>query len=264
MAQVRTLCEQPHLVIRDVTCRAARGGPGASRGGEGTHLVFVRHGVFVAHLGTRAYAADPRTALISWADTEYRLSHPNHCGDDCTVLELSRALADELLRGRRARRDIELPLAPAMQARYALALAIAEKGDALATEEAALELARATLGDPGGITGTSTRRHAIVRRVRERLVADPASACSVGELAAVAGVSSYHLMRVFRHETGTTLRGYRVQLRLALALHRLRAGERDLARLAAELGFASHAHLTDTFTRLLGSSPRSLRARLHA
>jgi AraC family transcriptional regulator len=262
VAHVRTLCAQPQLSIHDITCAAARGGPGAARGGESTHLVFVRRGVFLAHVGTRAYVADPRTAIVSWGDTEYRVSHPGACGDDCTVLDLSPALADELLRGRRARIDVEVPLAPATQAHYARALAIAERGDAFAAEEAALELARATLGDPARAVGTPSRRRSIVRRARELLDADPTSACSVATLAAAVGVSPYHLMRLFRHETGTTLRAYRVQLRLALALHRLRRGERDLAALAVELGFASHAHLTDTFTRLLGTSPRSFRTQL--
>jgi AraC-like DNA-binding protein len=262
VAHVRTLCAQPHLAIHDITCAAARGGPGASRGGESTHLVFVRRGVFVAHVGPRAYVADPRTAVISWADTDYRVSHPAACGDDCTVLDLAPALADELLHGRRSRVDVELPLAPATQARYARALATAERGDAFAAEEAALELARAALGDSARTIGLPTRRRAIVRRARELIDADPTSACSVATLAAAVGVSPYHLMRLFRRETGTTLRAYRVQLRLALALHRLRRGERDLASLAAELGFASHAHLTDTFTRLLGTSPRSFRDHL--
>lgn len=261
MALVRTLCTQPQLAILDITCAAARGGPGAARGGESTHLVFVRRGVFVAHVGTRAYVADPRTAIVSWGDTEYRVSHPGSCGDDCTVLDLAPALADELLHGRRARVDVELPLAPATQARYALALATAERGDPGAAEEAALELARAALGDRLPV-GTPARRRQIVRRVRELLDADPTASASVTELATAVGVSPCHLMRLFRHETGTTLRAYRVQLRLALALHRLRRGERDLAGLAAELGFASHAHLTDTFTRLLGTSPRAFRQQI--
>lgn len=68
-------------------------------------------------------------------------------------------------------------------------------------------------------------------------------------------------MHAFRAELGTTLRAYRLQLRIAIALHRLAAGD-DLAALAAELGFASHAHFTGTFSRLLGMPPRSARVRM--
>jgi AraC-like DNA-binding protein len=69
-------------------------------------------------------------------------------------------------------------------------------------------------------------------------------------------------MRAMRAELGTTLRGYRVAARVGAALHRLADGEADLTRLALELGFASHAHLTTTFVRLLGAPPRELRRRL--
>jgi hypothetical protein len=113
VAAIRTLCDGPHVTIRDIRCRAPRGGAGTTRGGEGTHLVFVRRGAFVAHIGARSYLADPCTAVVSWADTEYRLSHPGAHGDDCTVLELSPALADELLH--RVRRTVvELRVAPAV------------------------------------------------------------------------------------------------------------------------------------------------------
>ena len=253
VASIRTLCDGPQLAVRDIACRAARGGPGATRGGEGTHLVFVRRGVFVAHIGARGYVADPCTALVSWADTEYRLSHPGVHGDDCTALELSPGLADELLHGRR---DVEISLTPALQLRYVEMLGAAD------VEDAALELASATLARGDGIVGPPANRRVLVRRVRELLDADPTVTRSASELAAAVGVSPHHLMRVFRRETGMSLRGYRIQLRLALALHRLRERACDLAALAHELGFASHAHLTDTFVRCLGASPRALRTRM--
>jgi AraC family transcriptional regulator len=260
VAAVRTLCEGEHVTVRDIACRAPRGGPGETRGGEGTHLVFVRRGAFVAHLGARAYVADPCTAVVSWADTEYRLAHPGIHGDDCTVLELAPATADELLHRHRARRDIEIPIAPAVQLRYARLLATTTMIPGV-IEEVALELANVTLACGDGIVGPPHVRRVLVRRVRELLDADPTVTWSVGELAAAVGVSPHHLMRVFRRETGMTLRAYRIQLRLALAVHRVLASRCDLAALAAELGFASHAHLTDTFTRCLGTSPRELRAR---
>jgi AraC family transcriptional regulator len=258
VATIRTLGEGAQLAVRDIACCAPRGGPGATRGGEGTHLVFVRRGAFVAHLGSRAYVADPCTAVVSWADTEYRIAHPGAHGDDCTVLELAPGLADELLHGRRARRDVEVPLAPGAQLRCARLLAAPSE----AVEDLALELAGEALG--GTVVGPPQRRRAVVRRVRELLDADPSVARSAAELAAAVGVSPHHLMRVFRSETGTTLRAYRIRLRLALALHRLREGERDLSALAADLGFASHAHLTDTFARCLGTSPRDIRSAITA
>jgi AraC-like DNA-binding protein len=45
-----------------------------------------------------------------------------------------------------------------------------------------------------------------------------------------------------------------------VALERLAAGERDLTALALDLGFADHAHLTNTVRRELGRPPSAFRA----
>jgi AraC-like DNA-binding protein len=70
-------------------------------------------------------------------------------------------------------------------------------------------------------------------------------------------VSRSHLSRAFRAEAGETLTQYRAHLRVRAALDRLEAGETSLATLAAELGFADHAHLTRTMHAQLGNSTTS-------
>ena len=261
----RELCVTPKLTILDLVCRTARSGKGPTRGGEGTHVVFVRRGAFGAHVGSRAYIADPQTALVSWVDTEYRISHPGESGDDCTVFDLAPELADELLAGLEPRADVELRLSPAMQVAHAALVAVIRRasGDGLVCEEAALELMAAVLSPSPRRRQRAVRpRRALVFAAIELLNEDVSANRSVSALAEQIGCSPWHLMRSFRAETGASLRGYRLQLRLAAALHRVAAGDRDLARIAADLGFASHAHLTGTFARLVGASPREIRARI--
>ncbi|WP_372518087.1 helix-turn-helix domain-containing protein [Solirubrobacter ginsenosidimutans] len=48
-------------------------------------------------------------------------------------------------------------------------------------------------------------------------------------------------------------------LRVRAALERLSGGEQDLARLAADAGFADHAHLTREMRALLGLTPSALK-----
>lgn len=264
MATIRALCVTPRLAIHDVACRSARSARGALRGGESTHVVFVRHGAFAMHVGGDDYIADPCTALVSWQDTEYRISHPGDAGDDCTVIELDAALAGELLGGLRRHRDVELRLAPRVQAAYAGLVAVLRRwrGDRLACEEAALDLVRTAVAAGAPRTPGHRARRDVALAAVERLNDAPAVNHSVSSLSAEIGCSPGHLMHAFRAETGTTLRRYRLQLRLAAALHRLAAGHDDLARLAAELGFASHAHLTDSLSRLIGVAPRQVRREL--
>jgi len=77
-------------------------------------------------------------------------------------------------------------------------------------------------------------------------------------------VSAYHLSRTFRRVTGLTLSHYRIRLRLRRAMERLAAGERDLAGLAADLGFADQAHLTRALRAETGTTPGALRTLLTA
>jgi transcriptional regulator GlxA family with amidase domain len=62
----------------------------------------------------------------------------------------------------------------------------------------------------------------------------------------------------FHAGTGHTVSGYRRTLRARLALEHLRAGATNLARLAADTGFADHAHLTRTLKAEYGLPPRIL------
>lgn len=62
-------------------------------------------------------------------------------------------------------------------------------------------------------------------------------------------------------EVGVPVSTYRRRLRARAALERLSGGETDLARLAADAGFADHAHLTHELRALLGATPSALRAR---
>src|SRR5262249_14084399 len=83
---------------------------------------------------------------------------------------------------------------------------------------------------------------------------DPSS-IRLTTMARMIGVSPHHLSRVFHQETGQTLARYRNRLRVRAALDRIEGGERNLAGLAADLGFSDHAHLTRTVRSELGNPP---------
>jgi AraC-like DNA-binding protein len=108
-----------------------------------------------------------------------------------------------------------------------------------------------------GRESTTMQRHKIVDTVREALALDPR--IRVVQLARQAAVSPHHLSRIFAAETGQTISAYRNCLRARIALERVAAGERSLARIAADLGFADHAHLTRVVRRQAGAPPSNLR-----
>lgn len=74
------------------------------------------------------------------------------------------------------------------------------------------------------------------------------------ELAEVAQLSPYHLIRVFKGEVGVTPASFQLQARVQRAKALLLRGER-VAQVALALGFADQAHFTRVFKRYLGVTP---------
>lgn len=93
-----------------------------------------------------------------------------------------------------------------------------------------------------------------VRKVQRHLTQDLRRTPSLDELAEVAGLPRFRLLRAFRRETGVTPHGYLLQLRLRRAQQLLTAGH-TVARAAAESGFYDQAHLHRHFRRTFAATP---------
>ncbi|NRF65655.1 helix-turn-helix transcriptional regulator [Aquincola sp. S2] len=130
------------------------------------------------------------------------------------------------------------------------------QAEPLAVEEALLGLLQHLLDAPAD-DGTGVPR--AVERARELLASDPARGDTLAEIARAVHASPFHLARQFRRHTGASLHGFRTRLRITLALQRLAQGERDLTRLALDLGYASHSHFSAAFRRTVGATPSAMR-----
>jgi len=98
-----------------------------------------------------------------------------------------------------------------------------------------------------------------VAKAVQRLDAAPEFPVSLGELAALSGVSRFQLLRGFAHEIGTTPHAYLIQRRVGMARYLLATGETP-AQAALKAGFADQSHLTRAFVRYLGITPARYRA----
>lgn len=81
---------------------------------------------------------------------------------------------------------------------------------------------------------------------------------TVGDLAAVAGLSAYHFARMFRASTGTSPHAFVLARRVARARQMIARPGREappLAEIAAACGFASQSHLTQRFRAATGQTP---------
>ena len=93
-----------------------------------------------------------------------------------------------------------------------------------------------------------------IEEARERIDDDPSAPLSLGELAAIGGVSQFQLVRGFSRATGLTPHAYLVQRRLQRARKMIVEGA-TLADAAQAAGFADQSHMTRLFVRAYGMSP---------
>ncbi|MDC0740637.1 helix-turn-helix transcriptional regulator [Polyangium mundeleinium] len=102
---------------------------------------------------------------------------------------------------------------------------------------------KGTLSEPRGVA-----------LAREYLHAHPGEQVPLDQLAAVAGLSKYHLVRAFRAAVGMPPHAYQLRLRLTRSLFLLRQGQPPSA-IAYELGFADQSHYTRAFRAEFGTTP---------
>ena len=98
------------------------------------------------------------------------------------------------------------------------------------------------------------REPGAVRRAREYLAEHVADNVTLTELARQAGLSPFHLCRVFRRSVGMTPHTYQTQLRVRQAKSMMGAGL-PIASAAVAAGFYDQAHLTRHFKRVVGVPP---------
>jgi len=91
------------------------------------------------------------------------------------------------------------------------------------------------------------------------LASAPVEGRQLAELAALAGLSRYQLIRAFRRATGMTPHAWQVNQRVNLARDRLRAGE-AIAEVAYGLGFADQSHFQRVFKAHAAVTPARYRA----
>jgi AraC family transcriptional regulator len=280
----RTLFSSPLLAVHDLDCTAPRGDCSAEESSSRHSVVFPRSGVFVKRTSKQdQLVAESSRVLFFNRHESYRVSHPVAGGDHCTSIQLSQtALVDFIysidpsiekspdrpfrssaatssasiaLNLHRLRRLLltKQPLESLLVEEICASLladsvaAAYERRDRIrqpirrATRQAHRDLVDAT-------------RVVLARRCREKL--------TLSEIARAVFSSPFHLARIFRRETGTSLHRQQNRLRLRLALEHLLNGKPDLTVLALDLGFSSHAHFTQAFRTEFDCAPSEFSRRL--
>ena len=244
---------------------------------EGYTVVFPRSAVWIVPEGRGPFVADPRVSVLYNKGQPFTRRPLAADGDRADWFSVDAGLAAAIARGVDPEGDPAAPFrapfvvsSPASYYRQRRLLIRLSGGlhDPLLVEQeviglvgSAMEAARLHLPNERGPAGRAARDAArdAVEAARAELAGDPARAITVRELASRVSLSAFHLCRLFRRLTGSTVHHYLVDLRLRLALERLEDRSADLSRLAHDLGFSSHSHFSAAFRRRLGLAPSRVR-----
>ncbi|MFI9778170.1 helix-turn-helix domain-containing protein [Streptomyces sp. NPDC051956] len=115
----------------------------------------------------------------------------------------------------------------------------------------------AELAEP---SGGHTRPHASAAVAIAYIESNLAGQLTVPEVAAAAGVSHNHLIRLVRAETGGTVVAYIRRRRMERARHLLRESTLPIPAIAAAVGVQDLQAFNKACRRELGASPRAVRA----
>ena len=112
------------------------------------------------------------------------------------------------------------------------------------------------------ITKARTRDEARMQRVCDYMHAHLAEEVSLQDLAKVAYVSRFHLIRMFKQTYGETPYQRLTRLRLQRAQRLLATSDTPITQIALDCGFTNQTHFAAAFRRLVGLSPRAYRQRI--
>jgi AraC-like DNA-binding protein len=100
-----------------------------------------------------------------------------------------------------------------------------------------------------------------LRRVRDHIDRHSTSPLRLGDLAALSGMSKFHLVRAFRAVYGETPMRYLTRRRIAHAQDLLRHADLTVTEICMLVGFSSLGSFSSRFTALVGESPVAYRRR---
>lgn len=151
----------------------------------------------------------------------------------------------------------------------ALAMALREVAhatrsrDTLLADEAIAAVLSGLFGDPryGGTRALSIKSGlapAVRRRLTDYIEAHLDAQITLPDLAAIAGLSEFHLQRMFRISCGVSPHGWVLHRRLDRA-KTLLTGAEPIARIASACGFSNQSHLTRVFKATTGTTPSAFR-----
>ena len=264
----RTLAAGDGWSVHEVICRA---GP-ADRPFEERHDGFSVSAVIGGNFTYRSDAGHgllyPGALLLGNNGSCFECGHAHGIGDRCISLNVCEEQFSEIAAAASSTNRFRfstpsLPPSPKALPIIAQMEALSCAPSSLRSEELALRIIERVIAlmasdrqTPAAPTGRETRR--VIEAIR-LVESDAARPLELKEMAAVAGMSKYHFLRVFRRLTGMTPHRYLISARLRRAALALTSSRRPVIAVALDAGFGDLSTFNKTFRAVFGLTPTQYR-----
>jgi AraC family transcriptional regulator len=265
----RTLAAGDGWSVHEVVCRAGPSDRPFEERHEGFSISAVMEGTFTYRSDAGRGLLYPGALLLGNSGWCFECGHAHGIGDRCISLNVRDDLFGEIAAAvaSTSRFRFSAPsLPPSLKALPVVASmeALTLGAPALRGEELALRLIERVVGamaDQKRLPAAPAAREA--RRAIEaiRLVeSDAARPVRLKDLAASAGMSRYHFLRVFRRLTGMTPYRYLISARMRRAALALASTRRPVLDIALDSGFGDLSTFNHRFRATFGLTPTQYRA----
>ena len=252
--------------VHEVVCRAGPSDRPFEERHDGFSVSAVLDGTFTYRSGAGHGLLYPGSLLLGNHGQCFECGHAHGLGDRCVSLNVREDLFGEIAAAAGSSRfRFAAPSLPTPEALPIVASleALSAFGSAPGRDETALTLAERVIALTAGErqstaapTGRETKRVVEAIRLIESEAARP---LELKEMAASAGMSKYHFLRVFRRLTGSTPHQYLINARLRRAARALSSSRRPVIAVALEAGFGDLSTFNKTFRAAFGLTPTQYR-----
>jgi AraC family transcriptional regulator len=264
----RTLAAGDGWSLHEIVCRAGPSDRPFEERHDGFSVSAVVGGNFTYRSDSGQRLLYPGALLLGNDGSCFECGHQHGVGDRCISLNVHEEQFSEIAAAATStsRFRFSAPsLSPSPKALPIIAHMEALSGapSLLRGEELAFGLIERVIA-----LTASDRRAAVAPTGREakrvieaiRLVeSDAARPLELKAMAAAAGMSKYHFLRVFRRLTGMTPHRYLISVRLRRAALALASSRRPVIAIALDAGFGDLSTFNKTFRAVFGLTPRQYR-----
>ena len=258
-----TLLAQASLTVSDFRCTAVTGEKPFVEQHRCHSISYVRKGSFGYQSCGKSHELVAGSVLVGTPGTEFVCTHDHVCGDECLSFFFESELIDSIGADSAAWQVGATPPLPELMVLGELAQAAAEGSSDIGLDEIgqllALRLVEVVTGKTRPNAKPTARDRS--RAVEAALWLDAHShrEIELEDVAAQAGLSSFHFLRLFSSVLGVTPHQYLVRSRLRHAARLLTDDDKAVTDIAYDVGFGDLSNFVRTFHRAAGVSPLKFR-----